>query len=307
MSIEETKFNPNGQYRNCCFTLNNYTDDDVSAIKTWTCKYLVFGFEKGEQNTPHLQGYVEWSAPKKGTTLQNILDKRIHWEPRISTAERASLYCKKGEQAKAEWDELHENGPNYGKNAAIFEAGEISNPGKRTDLKAVAKMVLDKTPIKDIAAEHPVQYILYHKGIKALQISQFTHRTTKPTVTWRWGLAGVGKTRKPTEDHKSFYIKDGTMWWDLYEQQEAIIIDDFDGKWPFRDFLRLLDYYPYSGQYKGGYVPINSPFVYITCEHPPEYFWGPGALSRIGTSECSGSANELAQVKRRIDVVQKIG
>ena len=42
-------------------------------------------------------------------------------------------------------------------------------------------------------------------------------------------------------------IKDGTQWWYQYEGQEAVVIDDFDKKWPFRDLLRPLDRYPNQG------------------------------------------------------------
>lgn len=82
------------------------------------------------------------------------------------------------------------------------------------------------------------------------------------------------------------------MWWDGYEQQEAIIIDDFDGKWPYRDLLRLLDRYPYQGQYKGGYVKINSPYIYITCEYSPSFFW---------------RGNEFAQIHRRLSEIKHLG
>jgi len=81
------------------------------------------------------------------------------------------------------------------------------------------------------------------------------------------------------------------MWWDGYEQQEAIIIDDFDGKWPYRDLLRLLDRYPYQGQFKGGYFKVNSPYIYITCEFAPSYFW---------------QGNEYAQVFRRLKEVKYV-
>ena len=84
-------------------------------------------------------------------------------------------------------------------------------------------------------------------------------------------------------------MKDGTPWWDGYTNQDVILIDDFDGKWPFRDLLRLLDRYPYQGQIKGGYVKINSPHIYITCEFPPADIYQPG--------------NELNQIIRRLDII----
>lgn len=43
-----------------CFTLNNYTQDDVDrlATPTETVNYMVVGKEVGESGTPHLQGTV---------------------------------------------------------------------------------------------------------------------------------------------------------------------------------------------------------------------------------------------------------
>lgn len=304
MTVESQRFTPNDQYRNCCWTLNNYTPEDVATIKTWTCKYIVFGFEKGEQNTPHLQGYVEWKTPKKGSTCMNLLNKRIHWECRHGTAEEAAKYCMKGEQPKDEWKAQQWNGPHWGLNAVTFEAGTMSAPGKRTDLDTIGHEVLAGKPIKEIAAENPGLFIKYHKGIEALRASQYEHRTTKPYVEWRWGLAGVGKTRKVYDDHKTVYKKDNSKWWDRYTQEEAIVVDDFNGRWPFRDLLMTLDRYPHSGEIKGGYIPINSPYIYITCEFPPDHFWGITAIRRVDAdTESVGSANELNQIMRRIDKV----
>lgn len=279
------------QSRNHCFTLNNYVAGDIERMLALECDYIIIGKEVGAEGTPHFQGYVEWKTPKRLTTLKK-LDERVHWEARKGTAEQAATYCKKGEQTKEEWDKMGEMGPNFGKNAVIFEYGTISKQGKRTDLDTVGAMVVAGAPLAEIAKAHPGTYIKYARGIKELKATLMTHRSTKPTVTWTWGLTGVGKTRSVIEAHPSHYIKDGTKWWDGYEQQEAIIIDDFDSLcWPFRDLLRLLDFYKYQGQIKGGFVPINSKYIHITCEHAPSTLW---------------SGNDLAQVLRRIDKVSHI-
>nr|WAE42797.1 MAG: replication associated protein [Cressdnaviricota sp.] len=255
------------QSRNHCFTLNNPVGGELDAIMQWDCAYIIVGEEVGESGTPHLQGYVEWNSAKRLTTLKK-LNERVHWEVRRGTAQQAMKYCKK--------------------DGAFHERGECSQQGKRSDLEEVGKLVLAKTPMAVIAAAHPATFIKFHKGINALASTLMTHRTTRPTVTWTWGAAGVGKTRSAVEAHlSSHYIKDGTQWWDGYTQQEAIIIDDFDVmRWPYRDLLRLLDRYEYQGQYKGGYVPVNSPFIYVTAEKQPSDLW---------------RDNELAQVVRRID------
>jgi len=281
--------------RNYCFTWNNYKPEDVAAVLTWKgAKYIVFGEEKGASGTPHLQGYVEWA---EGKAISPTLLKlgAIHWEERKATAASAAAYCKKGDQSKADWDSKGVDGPSYGVGAVVHEIGLISNPGKRSDIKDCAEMIMCGASIAEVAAHDPGTFVKYHKGFAALKATLYTHRTCAPTVMWKWGLAGSGKTRSAVDAHPdSHYIKDGTKWWNGYEQQQAIIIDDFHrptSDFEFRALLQLLDRYHYQGEYKGGCIPINSPYIYITCEFPPSEYW---------------KDNELAQVMRRISSVEEI-
>ncbi len=255
--------------RGWCFTLNNPLDDEIKLIKEIECRYVIYEPEIGQSGTPHLQGYVEFDQIKRLSALKKILE-RAHWEARRGTPQEASQYCKKeGKQV---------------------ERGELPKQGKRSDLTEIAERVRDGVSLAEIAEEKPALYAMFHRGLEALQYIQRKDRTESPTVTWLWGKTGSGKTRQATKAN-SFYIKDSTKWWDGYDQQEVIVIDDFDGSWPFRDLLRLLDRYPYQGQTKGGYVKINSPHIYITCDKPPENFWFGG---------------EFEQIRRRISVVTEV-
>lgn len=113
-------------------------------------------------------------------------------------------------------------------------------------------------------------------------------RMEPPIIYWRWGPSGVGKTRWAfdTFGYGNVYMKDGSKWWDGYDQQKCILIDDFEGASDFRQFLRVLDRYPYQSENKGGYIKLNSPYIVITSEFPPAHFW---------------KNNELYQVVRRIE------
>lgn len=259
------------EVRHVCYTLNNYTEEDYQKLIKWRARYHVVGKEIGEEGTPHLQGYFEFTNSKKWQTLKNF-NQRIHWEIRRGTPKEASEYCKK--------------------DGDFLEIGTISSQGERNDLEDIKKKLDNKVPMIKIAQEHFGDFLRYNKSFeKYLMLSQ-KHREEPPIITWYWGLAGVGKTSIAYDKHKgNVYIKDGTQWWDGYSQEEAIIIDDFDGKWPYRDLLRLLDRYPYQGQVKGGYVKINSKFIYITCEHPPQFYW---------------QGNALAQVKRRLNLTAEV-
>jgi len=259
-------------FRNICFT--SFDEAEYPHVDQNGCTYVIVGRETcPDTKRLHLQGYAEFDKPKRMSTLKKAFPT-MHIEERKGSQKQAIDYCKKD----GDW----------------HEEGVLKQQGKRSDLEDVASDIFKGNSLSDIAGAHPTQFIKYAKGIKELRASTFTDRPydKPPVVTWIWGPAGTGKTRSAFEAHESVYIKDGTMWWDGYEQQEAIIIDDFDGKWPYRDLLRLLDRYPYQGQYKGGYIKINSPYIYITCEYSPSFFW---------------RGNEFAQVHRRLSEIKHLG
>lgn len=261
-----------------CFTLNNYTPEEYQFIvdQRNLCKFLVLGKEVGAEGTPHLQGYANFVKRTRFTALKKLIP-RAHFEVALGTDQQNLAYCSKSD-----------------KNPFIH--GEPQASGKRNDLKAACDAVLEKKTLPEVAAAFPAVYVRYPRGIEHLVTLLHTKRDVNdpPLVLWLWGKAGVGKTRFAFDQlsHDQIYIKDGTQWWDGYSQQQCILIDDFDGKWPFRDFLRLLDRYPYRGQTKGGYVEINSPIIIITCEFSPDHFWG---------------ANDLSQVTRRVSHTVDMG
>lgn len=256
------------------FTLNNWNQEEKISIENWKyVKHITIGEEIAPTTgTPHLQGYVEWTSDRTFNTIKK-LNPRISWRPADASAEANIKYCSK--------------------DGIVTSKGEPHNneQGKRNDILAAKEILDNGGSILDIAENNYATFINNHKALEAYQMLRLRARTTKPTITWLWGKAGVGKTKWAVETNESFYIKDSTQWWNGYLQQKVIIIDDFDSKWPYRDLLRLLDRYPYAGQFKGGYVNINSPCIYITCEYPPQHFW---------------SNNELAQVTRRLDSIIEI-
>lgn len=265
-------------HRNYCVTIQKptteYNEQYIKPFKEKT-KYGVIGLEIGQETgNIHYQCYFELKSPTRMSTMAKLLPG-AHFEARIGSAKQASDYCKK--------------------DGKFTEWGEISKQGFRSDLAEAANAIVEQHSLKEVALEHPEVFIKYSSGITKLHHMAQPDRDPEnpPMVMWIWGETGVGKTRAVREAHnENVYIKDGTQWWDGYNYEEAILIDDFDGKWPYRDLLRLIDRNKYSGQTKGGYIKINSPFIYITCDKPPEAFW---------------SGKELAQIKRRLFEIINLG
>lgn len=269
-------------------TVNNPEKSDyaaLDALKKYT--YLVWANEIGKENkTPHFHAYFRYETPH---TLSSVKCQfpRAHIDIPVGKPAQIRHYvCKlndKEDPAEKPADEIH-------------EFGKLPSQGNRTDLETVAQQIIqDRAPLSQIAIEQPALFIQYNRGLQALKSATFTDRDKDipPTVTWIWGLTGTGKTRYAYDHYPTneIYKKDSSIWWDGYQQQQVILIDDFAGthtEIAYRDLLNLLDRYPYSGQYKGGYVKINSPQIFITCEYPPMHFW---------------SGNQLEQIVRRLSAV----
>jgi len=82
-----------------CFTLNNYTSEEVTYLHTMfsseKVRYFVYGKEVGAQGTPHLQGYVHWKTAKTLSACKKAISPRAHVEVARLPKAANTAYCKK--------------------------------------------------------------------------------------------------------------------------------------------------------------------------------------------------------------------
>lgn len=81
-----------------CFTLNNYSEEDVDRLSAPIdgISYLIFGKEVGASGTPHLQGTVCFQSRKRLTQVTAMIGPERH--PHCTTTRFLSQsieYCKK--------------------------------------------------------------------------------------------------------------------------------------------------------------------------------------------------------------------
>ena len=85
--------------RGWCWTLNNYTEEEVRKLKKLstlsTVEKLIFGKEVGKEcGTPHLQGYIYWSYGKTFEDMKRI-NPRLHLEAAVGGYMSQTIYCTK--------------------------------------------------------------------------------------------------------------------------------------------------------------------------------------------------------------------
>lgn len=87
---------PSTRSRKWTFTVNNYQSSDLVSVVSLvsTSEAWIYGFEKGESGTPHIQGYVQFKNQKRFSTLKAALPK-AHWEKARGTSDQNYRYCSK--------------------------------------------------------------------------------------------------------------------------------------------------------------------------------------------------------------------
>lgn len=242
--------------RNFVFTLNNWTEDErVLLSQTIPYKYLIYGREKGEKGTNHLQGYCVLRTQRRFEAIKKMIP-RAHIEGRKGTHEQAKKYCMK------EGD--------------FVELGEF-NQGDRTDLDETRERCTEEKPMREITTVSSYQQI--NIALKYLSYNE-TKRDFKPNVIWIYGPSGSGKSRmaRTLVTNDDVYTKnDDSKWWDGYDAHENVIIDDFRGSWwKVTEMLSLLDRYEKRVEVKGGFRQFKPKTIIITSIRPPqeEYTFG---------------------------------
>ena len=100
-----------------CFTLNNYTDKDLITVPEIlnSLGHYIYGFEVGENLTPHLQGYIVLSFKERITSLKKHGGglERMHWEKCKGSQDENLRYCRKqGNYVSNYWEDLKLITPN---------------------------------------------------------------------------------------------------------------------------------------------------------------------------------------------------
>lgn len=119
-------------------------------------------------------------------------------------------------------------------------------------------------------------FVRHYQNLRAIKKDYMDVQRDCPVdARWYWGQSGAGKSRKAWEEFPSAYPKQVNLWWDGYQGQEAVIMDDLD-KFNVAlggDIKRWADRYKVIGQIKGGAIPLQFKTFIITSQYSPEQIW----------------------------------
>jgi len=261
-AIRRNNQNKNGQrLSRFVFTLNNWTPEEYTALTTrmvQNVKWCVIGKEMGDNGTPHLQGAAVLLKQTAFTTVKSFAGMtRAHIENMRGTPADSLVYCTKEDKAP-------------------FVHGSLPEPGKRNDLHDACAAIMTGTTMRELALEFGPTVVKFSRGLATYKslITPPRDASEEPTVYWLYGETGSGKTKCAWEFATSLYgdsvwtSHDALQWFDGYDGQQCVIVDDFRAKnVSFSFFLRVLDRYPLMVPVKGNYVSWTPKVIIITSPH----------------------------------------
>ncbi len=244
-------------------------DEAIHLLKQAGAQYLVVQKETGEEGTDHLQGFIYFKNPIGRAGALKKMGINAHMEIMRGKISEAADYCMKADTQREAYIEQGVRPMDNGERSSLLEACDTA----RT------------RGIKRCAKEHPAAFVRYHAGLtKYANIEEEGRLPTERDVIviWVWGQSGCGKSyyaEHYDSPENTFAIGDADklgnkLWFDGYDGQRTLVIEEFDGLAPYRVFLRVLDRYRVNCEVKSGFVWGQWTTVIVTSNDPPWHMWG---------------------------------
>ncbi len=246
-------------HRNFTFTWNNYPEDCESKLRALKgVKYAIYGRESGDSGTPHLQGTICF---KNARTLEQVIKKLPGCHVEVCIALHHSIeYCQKDGDT-VEWG----TAPKTPK-----QKGEDEQQRWKRIREACEEDRMDDVEDKVRFTHYKACEHFRSQGAKRRRLPD-----TEATHQWYYGRSGTGKSSKARTDHPEAYLKMCNKWWDGYDNEKHVIIEDFDKK---HDVLChhmkcWADRYAFMAEHKGGARKIRPEQIIVTSNYHPEEIW----------------------------------
>lgn len=238
--------------RNWVLTIFNF--DLIPNLKHESIRYSAYGDEICKKTgRPHKQAFVVFKDNVRFSHVKKLFPS-THIEKMQGRLEHNEAYCSKE-------GSYHEYG---NKPMTKRRQGELGREYWQEQLD-LARQDPDLCDPK-LQITHLNNLERIHE--RAQKKSKLEHLTELDNW-WFVGPTGTGKSRTARELYPDAYIKQCNKWWNDYEGQETVIIEDInpDHKYMANFIDQWCDHYPFPAETKGGQKQIRPKRFIITSRY----------------------------------------
>lgn len=265
--------------RNFVFTLNNYEEIEVLFLQSLRAtRFIGFGKEVSNSGTPHLQGMVCFNSAKTLPQAIRLLPSRAHVEVMRGTVDQAWMYC--------------------AKDGDVWELGSRPKSPREVGVLNAARwqQFIEHAKLNDRENVNPQLYVQYHATFERIAAQNLIMPVNAEAVNGIWihGLPGCGKSHAVNARYPNAYRKMANKWWDSYQNQEIVWLDDIDPDattWIARFLKVWADKWSFMAEVKGSSRLIRPKKFIVTSNYSIE--------------EMGFRGQDLAAIKRRFVMIEK--
>lgn len=270
------------------------TDFDTKNLKVWPkldlddlkIRYFVYQLEFSPSKKLHIQAYIEfYDQIRRSTVKKRLRSTSLHAEPRNGTRYQARDYCRKDDSPwfQKYYPQWMDHGLRLQGTTTVELGVWRSKQGQRTDLDQIVDKIKSGAKEEEIFEACPSQYIKYSTGVRRarnLIKKKNINEHHKIKIHVLWGETGLGKTRAVLEKEgpENVYIPTysdsaGKFWFDGYDGEKVLLINEFYGQARTAIMQQLLDNYRMRIEVKCDTTISAWDKIYITSNsHPRNWY-----------------------------------
>lgn len=246
----------------------------------------------------HLQSFVKFTNKTRrgGVAVKLNLPAETHVEICKKDPKWNLVYCAKNNALVVDHGKLP------------FEVGVPGDKPKMDYVKLINEFKAG-TPLRKVVQEYPALALRSWNNFQSIR-NLFMRPLDCPSGVrgiWIYGKPGLGKSHlaKYLSQKYKIYPKNQDKWWNSYDGEAVVVLDDVDNK-VFAHYLKIwADAYAFHGEVKGSSIPLRHRYFIVTSNyHPRDLFLANS--SNESAEELSNRELLVEAIERRYEFFQMV-